>query len=618
MTHTDTSQDDFGSLSESDAVQHIEEATAHGLLSAASQLNIRRWLTEPAYANYVSTLCGMIGKKQFEQLEASFWRTIPFGTGGRRGPMGELGTATVNPRTMAESAAGLAAYVKKQIPNRPLSVVVACDTRNRSKEFSKLTACVMAAAGFHVFLFDSFRSTPALSFAVRYLHCDAGVMISASHNPPSDNGFKAYWSGGAQLLSPHDQGVVECVSHVEHIPVVEFDDAREEGLIENVGSEIDTAYIDAVCSLSLSLQREVAVIFSPLHGVGETSIFRVLKQAGFENVEIFEPHRKPDGNFPNVPDQLPNPERPDVFLPIYETAQNRKADIILASDPDADRLAISVADATGEFHHQTGNQVGVILCDYILRKRKAAGTLSENDYVVETLVTTPLISKIAKSFGIRAIDNLLVGFKYIARTIDDEEPEHFLFGAEESLGYLAGDYCRDKDAAIAALYIAEAAAEMKAQGKTLLDRLDEIYSEHGYHWETQFSQVCRGADGQKKIEKILQTLRSDPPTNLAGFPVETIRDFESHEIRSMPENRFLEKLPEPHGKLIFLDSKDADFRFSLAVRPSGTEPKIKFYSFADAKISVGLPLAEVQNQTHSSLKAVETAMQHWLNGILSA
>jgi phosphoglucomutase/phosphomannomutase len=597
------------------ALAALESAKGAGKLSESALANIRRWLTEPGYAAYVPKILPLVQDAKFEELDTLFWEVIPFGTGGRRGVMTEFGSATMNTRTIAESANGIAVYLKSVKEKPGGRAVVAYDTRHRSREFAQLTACVFAAHGLHVFLFESHRSTPELSFAVRYLKCDTGVMISASHNPPSDNGVKAYWASGAQVLPPHDTGIIDCVYKSNEIPIANFDEAVSDGRIVLVGTDVDDAYVRTVARLSLSVSREIDVLFTPLHGVGETSVYRVLEEAGFEGVKIFEPQRQPDGSFPNVPNHLPNPELTAVYGPPIEEAKKSGAALILASDPDADRLGVVVRDAAGEYVHLTGNRIGVLLADYVIRKRKAAGTIGPQQYIVETLVTTPLIAEIARSHKIRAIDNLLVGFKYIAQTMDREGPERFVLGAEESLGYLAGTYARDKDAAIAALYLCEFAAELKRQNKTLLDRLDELYAAHGYFLESQRAETCKGPKGRAMIERLMETLTTNPPRTLAGIDLAVVRDYQKHEIRSLPANERTAALLEPQGDMVFFESAAGDSVISFAARPSGTEPKIKFYFFARARIPEGAPLTEVKTSTENRLREFQDALSLWVQNV---
>ena len=595
-----------------DAVRAVDQAVAAGLLSAGGAKNLKRWLTEPYYAAYRERLLQRIADREFATLDAMFWEVIPFGTGGRRGQMGEYGSATINDRTIAESAYGLATYLHQATGRSGGKAAIACDTRRRSDHFARLTATTLAAAGLEVYCFEGHRSTPELSFAVRHLGCDVGVVISASHNPPADNGFKAYWSDGAQVLPPHDKGIIEAVYKAGEIPTLDFDEAVAAGQIKLIGAEIDAAYVKAVTSLSLSRQRNIPALYSPLHGVGETSVYAVIQAAGFPSVEIFEFQRAADGSFPNVADCFPNPERPVVFAPAIAHAQKTGAEVVLASDPDADRLGVAVRGSGGEFVHLTGNRIGALLTDYVLRKRAAAGTLTPQHYVVETLVTTPLVAALARAHQVRAIDDLLVGFKYIAQVMEREGPAEFVFGAEESLGYLSGSYARDKDAAIAALYLLENAAELRNAGKTLLDRLHELYTEHGYFLEDQSSEVRTGPQGKQQIDDLMRAFRAQPPAELAGVKLARVRDYGKHEVRELPANTKSADLPAPSGDLVFFESAPSDAcEIKLAVRPSGTEPKIKYYFFATGKCPSEAELGATKSRVDGTLKAFMQALSAW-------
>ncbi len=593
----------------------ISDAAKQKKLSDAAVENIQRWLKEPQYAPYADSICELINKQDFAELDRLFWEVIAFGTGGRRGPMSDFGSATINPRTIAESAHGLATYLKQSGEQKSGRAVVTCDTRNRSDEFSRLTASVLAAHGLHVYYFEQARSTPELSFAVRHLGCDIGVMITASHNPPADNGFKAYWNSGGQVLPPHDKGIVDSVYTAGEIPQLDFDQAVRQGCIELVGREIDAAYHQAVLELSLSKNRELNAVYTPLHGVGETACFEILKQAGFEGVEILECQREQNGNFPHVDQHMPNPERVEVFQQGIERAKETGASLILASDPDADRLGVCVRDRAGDFVHLTGNQIGTLIVDHILRHRDEAGTLSEKHFVVETLVTTPLIGELARSYNLRVIDDLLVGFKYIGEAIDQYGPEYFVFGAEESLGFLAGSYARDKDAGIASLYLCEAAADLQVQGKSLLDRLDEIYHQHGYFLEGQISKVCTGSSGKAQIDALMTSFRTDPPTKLAGISLLAVRDYAQNEKRELPGNTRLEEIAHPVGNLLFFDSKPGPVTIRVAVRPSGTEPKIKFYLFVRTEPDIE-NLDATREQAAQTYQQLERDLLSWIDSNL--
>ncbi len=602
-----------------------DAVSAESITETTGQL-MTRWVSEPQFGEYRDAIAEKVRAGDWEDLEACFWEEIPFGTGGRRGPMSEFGSATINARTIAESAHGLAAYYKEASGQATGRAAVSHDSRNRSREFAELTACVLAGHGLKVFLFEDIRSTPELSFAVRHLNADVGVMISASHNPPADNGFKAYWNTGGQVTAPHDKGIINCVYEAKEIPTVELLAAIEAGQIEIIGEDVDAVYIDALLRLSLSSSRELNAIYSPLHGVGETSCYRALRAAGFDGISIFEPHRAPDGNFPNVPDQLPNPENPKVFEPIIEQARQQDIGLILASDPDADRIAAVVRPTDGDdYVPLTGNQIGALLTDYVIRKRSEArppidgahgnpftSPLTSDHYVVETLVTTQLTAEIARANGLQVVDNLLVGFKYIGETMDQRGAENFVFGTEESLGYLAGDYARDKDAAIAALYLSEQAAELTADGKTLLDRLDELFAEYGYYAERQMNQYAYGPAGKALITGLMEELRTNPPQEVGGVTLASVHDYGTHEIRDLPANTKTEELPSPQGNLLVFRGTHDDCRIRFAARPSGTEPKIKFYLFAEPNGPAGDELVDQRAATDARLDAFEQALSAWI------
>lgn len=598
------------------ALPVIASAVESGRLTGPAAENLRVWLAEPQYAAYQPQILQLVAAGDFSQLDTLFWERIPFGTGGRRGGMSEFGSATINARTIGESANGLAVYVQQVCGVDGRKAVIAHDTRHRSPEFARLTAEVLAARDFQVFFFEGARATPELSFAVRELGCDCGVMISASHNPPSDNGFKAYWSNGGQVLGPHDKGIIECVNATREIPQVPFEEAVRNGRIVVVGPALDEDYLQTVTALSLTQAREVTIVFSPLHGAGSTSAYPVLVRAGFRRVLQFAPHWAQDGGFPNVPKHLPNPELTSVFEPIIPFARENAADVILATDPDADRLGVAARTRTGDYVPLTGNQLGALMIDYVCRKRAAQRTLTPSHYVVETLVTSGLIARIAETYGLRVIRDLLVGFKYIGETIDREGAAGFVFGAEESLGYLAGDYARDKDASIAALYVAELAAELKAEGCSLLDQLDTIYGRYGYFVETQRSKTCLGSQGNEQIRRIMQEFRDHPPATLGGLTLTCVLDYKQHEVRSLPANAKTEDLPAPSGDLLFVEASATDGTLRVALRPSGTEPKIKFYFFAE--MSASLPLDAAKSRAREQLDSLADGLETWMNSVLES
>jgi phosphoglucomutase len=597
----------------------IDAAATAGKLTADSPTNLKSWLTRESVAQYRPRLETLIRAGEWAKLDEMFWTAIPFGTGGRRGPMGEMGPATINDRTIAESAHGMAVYLRSTGCTTGGSAVIAHDTRNNSAHFARITACTFAAHGLKVFLFDGYRSTPALSFSVRHLGCNIGVMISASHNPPADNGFKAYWSNGGQVIPPHDKGIVSEVEKAEKIPTVDFAAAVADGRITIIGADVDREYVSRVAKLSESGNRSIKAIFTPLHGVGETNVYAVIKAAGYSTVEIFEPHRTPDGNFPNVPKHAPNPENLEVFDPVMDwvKATSNPADLILASDPDADRLGVMVRNSSGGFISLSGNQVGALITDYLFRKRKASGRFSPQDYVVETLVTTPLTKAVAAFHGARCFSELLVGFKYIAQTMEENGTEHFVFGTEESIGFLAGDFARDKDASVAALYILELAGELKSESRTLIDQLDQLYRECGYYCEGQKSIYCEGPTGKAKIDGLMQTLRDAPPAQFGAVRFTEAADYKTGRRIAIPSGQSAGTIEKPRGDLLIYKSDESQpVRIQIAGRPSGTEPKIKFYFFCQSDLING-DLNAARAAGDAAMKDVQKALGEWAQKMLS-
>jgi phosphoglucomutase/phosphomannomutase len=461
----------------------------------------------------------------------------------------------------------------------PLKCAIAYDTRHNSIHFSQLCASIMVAAGFQVYLLDDYRSTPELSFLVRYKECHCGIMVTASHNPPSDNAVKVYWSTGGQIVPPHDKNIIDEVGRVDQIERVDFDQAVADGKVIIVTEETDKAYLDQVVQQRFPGPRDLKVLYSPLHGVGEVSVAATLKGDGFEFVEIYEPHRERSGDFPNVPEHVSNPENTAVFAKPIEHAQASGAELILATDPDCDRMgcaAPKTADPRGEWGTFNGNQIGALLTDYILEQRRDTGRATSDDYVVTTLVTTGMIRRIAESYSVDAHTDLLVGFKWICSRMDEVGPDGFAFGTEESHGYLVGKYARDKDGAVACMLMSELAAKVKADGSTLHDKLESLYWQHGYHSERLLNLKMAGAQGMQRMTDLMATMRTAPPESLGDIAVKQIRDYADGTVKVVGGDS--EPLEGPSGDLIFLDL--AETGNYIAVRPSGTEPKVKFYMFA--------------------------------------
>ena len=448
----------------------VAQAASEEKITHAAAGNVKEWLTEPKYSDYVDGIVEHIQSGKWQQLDDVFWTVIPFGTGGRRGMMYPFGSNAINDRTIGESAQGLAEYVKQTKPDGPWTMAIAYDTRHRSREFAELCAGIMVANGFEVYFIDDFRSTPELSFLIRYKNCDCGIMVTASHNPPQDNAVKVYWSSGVQLVPPHDKGVIGKVNGVNEIPGVDFQKAVADGKVHIIREEVDKALMAEHVKHSFDVPRDLKIIFSPLHGVGEFNVKSLLNEVGFNDLEIYEPHREPSGDFPNVPGHSSNPENAAVFDAIIEHAKTTGAELILASDPDCDRMGAAAPltlDPSGPWATFTGNQLCALLGEFILSQRQQQGRLSGDNYVVSTLVTSRMLRRITESFGAKCLDENLVGFKWICSVMDTEGPDNFVYGTEESHGYLVGQYCRDKDGAVACMLMSELAAYVKAQGKSL-------------------------------------------------------------------------------------------------------------------------------------------------------
>ena len=554
--------------------------SASGKLSAGAVQNIRVWLTEPRYSEYVPQVAEHLAAGKWKELDDAFWTIIPFGTGGRRGRMYPIGSNAINDRTIGESAQGLADYVKATVPaGTLLGCAIAYDTRHRSRHFAELCSEIMVAAGFTVHFFDGYRSTPELSFAVRYKKCSCGIMVTASHNPPSDNAVKAYWSTGGQLLPPHDQGVIDRVMNVGRIERIDFNQALALGQIVYCQEEVDTAFIAAVKAQSRGGPRDLRIIYSPLHGVGTTAVCPALEGAGFDDVEVFGPHAEPDPNFTNVPGHVSNPENPAVFDAIIERARVSGAELILATDPDCDRVGCAAPESTepdADWATLTGNQIAALLTEYVLDAEKAAGTLTPEHYLVKTLVTSELMRRIGDAYGVQTVGDLLVGFKWIGGVMEDRDVEKFLIGAEESYGFLVGPHARDKDAAVASMLLAELAAKAKSQSQTLCQRLEALFVTYGCHAEKTVSVMMPGAEGMGRMREVMARFREKPPSRLAGFSVAQVRDYQKNTV-TVPSGES-EPLSGPTGDLVMIDL-EASGNY-VAVRPSGTEPKVKFYMFA--------------------------------------
>ncbi len=559
--------------------QQLAAAQKSGKLTEGAVRNIDVWLQEPHYAEYAEEVAAHIQAGKWKELDDAFWTVIPFGTGGRRGRMYPIGCNAINDRTIGESAQGLAEYVLEQkLPAESLTAAIAYDTRHNSRHFAELCASVLVANGFKVFMLDDYRSTPELSFLVRYKKCVCGIMVTASHNPPSDNAVKVYWAGGVQVVPPHDKGIIAKVMSAQLIKKVDFQQALAEGKVVFCTEETDNAFRQAVLTQRFPGPRDIKILFTPLHGVGESAVCPVLEADGFKDVEVYGPNREPNGDFPNVPGHVSNPENVPVFDKPIEHAKESGADIVLATDPDCDRMGCAAPvtnDKQGVWKTFNGNQLGALLCDYVLEQKKKGGGLTKENYIVTTLVTTQMLRRIADSYGVMTYDNLHVGFKWICSQMDVAGPDKFLFGTEESHGFLSGTHVRDKDGAIACMLMSELAATVKASGKSLHEKLDSLYWQHGYHGDRVLNLMMTGSAGMARMQALMTLLRNSPPESVGGMAVDKVRDYLHLTVK--PVGKPAVKLEAPVSDMIILDLKEEGNY--IAVRPSGTEPKVKFYMF---------------------------------------
>ncbi|MCB0805413.1 MAG: phospho-sugar mutase [Bacteroidales bacterium] len=508
------------------------------------------------------------------ELTDAFYKDLEFGTGGLRGIMG-VGTNRMNKYTVGMATQGLANYLKKKFADRDqIKAAIAFDSRNNNTFFAGITADVLSANGIKVYVFDDIRPTPELSFAIRYLGCQTGIVITASHNPPEYNGYKAYWEDGGQLISPHDKNVIEEVGKIKGIHDVKFE--RDHSLVETIGNKVDQAYMDHIKTLSLSpdiikKQKDLKIVYTPIHGTGVKLVPETLKAFGFENIINVPEQDISDGNFPTV--KSPNPEESAALSMAIEKAKATGANLVMATDPDADRVGIAVKTSSGEFVLLNGNQTASLLIFYLITRWSELGKITGKEYIVKTVVTSEILTKIATDNGVESFDTL-TGFKYIAALIRElEGKKTFIGGGEESYGYLIGDFVRDKDAVISCCMIAETAAWAAEKGKTLSELLPDIYSRYGFYKENLISVVRKGKQGAEEIQQMMESFRNNPPDSINGSKLVGIKDYQTQvemDLSSGKEKKI--ELPKSNVLQFFLEDGS-----KISVRPSGTEPKIKFY-----------------------------------------
>jgi len=539
------------------------------------------------------------------ELTESFYRDLEFGTGGLRGIMG-VGTNRMNKYTVGMATQGLANYILKMFPGKSdLKMAIAYDSRNNSKYFAQITAEVMAANGIKVFLFSELRPTPELSFAIRYLGCQSGVVITASHNPKEYNGYKAYWQDGGQLISPHDTNVIDEVQKIKSINDVKF--TGNSHLIELIGEDVDRAYLDKLKSLSLSPElitkhKDLSIVFTPLHGTGITLVPRALKELGFVNIHIVEEQAVSDGNFPTI--KSPNPEEKAALEMSIELAKKVNASLVMATDPDADRVGIAVKNDKDEYVLFNGNQTASVLIYYLLKKWNEKGKITGKEFIVKTIVTSEILKDIAIKNGVECYD-VLTGFKYIADIILRlEGKKTFIGGGEESYGYLVGDFVRDKDAVIASCIIAEMAAWAAENNKTFYDILIDLYTEYGFYKEDLLSITKKGKSGAEEIQLMMENYRKQPPVEINNSKVVMIKDYELC-VEEDILNNTTEKIDLPVSNVLQFFTADGS---KITVRPSGTEPKIKFYFGVKEHLNSKAEFETVNKKLEQKIKDIISSM----------
>ncbi len=569
-------------------------------LEPAVEQKINSWLNGGYDEETKAAIRKMLDNEQYTELTDAFYKDLEFGTGGLRGIMG-IGSNRVNKYTFGAATQGLSNFLKKTYPNEKIKVAIAYDCRNNSDTLAQVVADVFSANGIHVYFFEELRPTPELSFAIRQLNCQSGVVLTASHNPKEYNGFKAYGSDGGQFVAPYDKMVMEEVQKISSV-----DDIKFEGVPDNIqliGKDIDQLFLDELVKLSVSKeaikrQKDISIVFSPIHGTGGVSVPPALEAYGFENVTLVEEQMVVDGNFPTV--VYPNPEEEDALSMAMDKAKEIDAELVMATDPDADRVGIAVKNDYGEWILLNGNMTGTLIINYMLTAWKNAGKLTGNQYIVKTIVTSYLIDRIAESYSVDCY-NTLTGFKYIGELMTElEGKKEFIAGGEESYGYLIGEHVRDKDAVVSAVIIAEMTAYYKDQGSSLFEALVDMYVEHGFFKEKLVSVTKKGKSGAEEIQQMMKDFRNNPPKILGGSKVIILKDYQSQEERNLETNE-VTPINLPTANVLQFVTEDGGI---ISARPSGTEPKIKFY----CSVNTDLENADKYYETAASLDFVIDAI----------
>ncbi|MDB5148333.1 MAG: phospho-sugar mutase [Mucilaginibacter sp.] len=558
------------------------------------------WLQGNYDADVKQEIQKLIDDKAYTELTDSFYRDLEFGTGGLRGTMGP-GSNRINKYTIGAATQGLANYLKKTYPGEKIKVAIAHDSRNNADFFSTITAEVFSANDIYVYFFKALRPTPELSFAVRHLGCKSGVMLTASHNPKEYNGYKAYGADGGQFVSPHDKAVMDEVAAISSVDDIKFN--RVDANIEEIGEEIDELYLSKITELSvspdaISRQKDLKIVYSPIHGTGITLVPQALKRFGFENVTLVDEQITPDGNFPTV--VYPNPEEKEALTLALKKAQETDADLVLATDPDADRVGIAVKNTDGEFILLNGNQTGAMLINYLLSAWEEKGKLTGKEYIVKTIVTTNLIERIAEAKNVTYY-NTLTGFKYIGELMTHfEGKQTFIGGGEESYGYLIGELVRDKDAVVSSAFIAEMTAYYKDKGSSLFEALIDTYVQYGFYKEKLISLTKKGKTGAEEIKEMMEKFRTNPPATLGGSKVITLKDYEKRIETDLIANT-TKPIELPTSDVLQFITEDGSI---ISARPSGTEPKIKFYCSVNGKLESKEAYSETDKQLDAKIASI--------------
>ncbi|NCF41909.1 MAG: phospho-sugar mutase [Bacteroidetes bacterium] len=571
-------------------------------LSPQVTKNVDHWSSELFDENTRSEIQSL--KNNPEELEDRFYKNLDFGTGGMRGIMG-VGTNRINKYTLGRNTQGVSNYLKKYYSKQKLKVAIAYDCRHNSKTFAKIVADVFSANGIEVFLFEDLRATPELSFAVKHLNCQCGIVLTASHNPPEYNGYKVYWEDGGQLVPPHDKSIISIINDLEYS---EVNFSAQDNLIHVIGKEIDDVFINASVQNGVLLEnkdefrKNLSIVFTSLHGTSITAVPETLKRAGYTNVHIVEEQATPDGDFPTV--KSPNPEEPEALEMALKLAEKVNADIVIGTDPDCDRLGIAVRDLEGKLTLLNGNQTMVIMTKFLLEQWKGLAKINGNQFVGSTIVSTPMLPKLTEHYGVECKIGL-TGFKWIAKMIEEYPTMDFIGGGEESFGFMVGDFVRDKDAVTATLLACEIAALTKANNCSFYQELIALYNTHGFYKERLISITKKGKKGAEEIQTLMQQARENPQKTINGFGVVQIDDYLASTSKNTETNT-LTTLAVPKANVLIFTTTDGS---KIALRPSGTEPKIKYYISVNELLENSKDFDAVHKKLEDKIDAIINSME---------